>query len=348
MIMILACIAMSAIAVHASIPAQNTHASPIPAPVIGANGAAALPAVNPAMAAKERKSVADAPKDAEEKYLPGVDFMGKMAGVPINPAAHLQRVLAEDKKYVASILRAPVDLGDPTDCKHSDIVKDEKELRKIALRILHRRVSLKQQQHWIDRATDGLRKIESEISTTTDTARNLAEQLDALTAQKNDITNHVRRAILLKELDNTSSNLMRLKNARMKEEVSLQQKHNKFAIRNHEHNQVLKRLHKMRTKHGLKLGYLEDPKPYRFAQQGIESAVEESNQQEVETEGETEAETEVEADQEQEVEQEADVDATAETQSEAQTETETDAAAETETEGEAEAEVEQSTEQEQQ
>jgi hypothetical protein len=233
----------------------------------------------------------------EEKYLPGTDYLGKFTGVPLNPTAHLQKSLAEDKQYVASILRSPLDLGDPTDCKHSDIVKDEQELRKIALRINHRRISLRQQQHWIDSATEGLKKVETEISQTTNTARNLAEQLDALTAQKEDITNHVRRAVLLKELDRTSSNLMRLKNSRMKEEVRLQKKHNKFAIQNHEHNKVLKRLHTMRTKHGLALGKLKDPKPYRFAQVDMEQNEqgEQEQEQEQEQEGEQEAEVEQEA-----------------------------------------------------
>lgn len=187
-----------------------------------------------------------------------------------------------------------VGLSDPSDCKHSDIAKDELELRKIAVRINHRRVSLRQQQHWIDSATEGLRKIETEIVQTTNTARNLAEQLDALTAQKEDITNHVRRAVLLKELDITSSNLMRLKDSRMKEEVTLQKKHNKFAIRNHEHNRVLARLHEMRTKNGLALGKLADPKPYRFVQQGLDAATETQNtaSNESETQSNSNVETE--------------------------------------------------------
>jgi len=56
-----------------------------------------------------------------------------------------------------------------------------------------------------------LKKIEDEITSTTDTARSIAEQLDSLTAQKDDILNHVRRKLELKELDATTSNLMRLK-----------------------------------------------------------------------------------------------------------------------------------------
>lgn len=183
--------------------------------------------------------------------------------------------------------------SDPTNCQHSDILKDEQELRRIALRINHRRVSLRQQQHWIDSATEALRKIETEIAQTTNTARNLAEEMDALTAQKEDITNHVKRAILLKELDRTSSNLMRLKDSRMQEEVELQKKHNKFALRNHEHNEILSKLHEMRTKHGLALGKLADPKPYRFAQQGLES----KNEAQAETETETEAQAEGESEQ---------------------------------------------------
>jgi hypothetical protein len=278
-----------------SIPAQSTHASPVSSPILNPDGTISKVTVNPPSENGKGPKKLQAKKKPEEKYLPGTDYLGKFTGVPLNPTAHLQKVLAEDKQYVASILRSPLDLGDPTDCKHSDIVKDEQELRKIALRINHRRVALRQQQHWIDSATEGLKKIETEISQTTSTARNLAEQLDALTAQKEDITNHVRRAVLLKELDRTSSNLMRLKNSRMKEEVRLQKKHNKFAIQNHEHNNVLKRLHTMRTKHGLALGKLEDPKPYRFAQVDMENEGEQETQQEGEQEAEAEQETEVEA-----------------------------------------------------
>jgi len=65
--------------------------------------------------------------------------------------------------------------------------------------------------------------------------------------------------MLMKELDSTSSNLMRLKTARMREEVTLQNKHNKLAVKNHEHNQTLQKLLHMRNKLGLQLGYLPDP-----------------------------------------------------------------------------------------
>jgi len=139
-------------------------------------------------------------------------------------------------------------------------------LKKIALRINHRRVALKQQQTWIDGANEGLKRLQDEIKATTSTAQNLAEQLDALQQQREDVANHVRRAMLLKELDQTSANLMRLKNARMKQETGLQKKHNAFAVQNRKHNSVLKKLHKMRTTGKLPLGYLEDPKPYRFQQ----------------------------------------------------------------------------------
>lgn len=301
---LLACVLALACVAHASasVPAQtSSHASPVSTPRIGADGLVLAAHANEPTPNGQGPAKPKPTKKPEEKYLKGTDFMGKFGGVPLNPTAHLQRSLAEDKQYVASILRAPVDLGDPTDCKHSDIVKDEQELRKIALRINHRRVSLRQQQHWIDSATEGLKKIETEISQTTNTARNLAEQLDALTAQKEDITNHVRRAVLLKELDRTSSNLMRLKNSRMKEEIRLQKKHNSFALKNHEHNKVLDRLNTMRTKHGLALGKLDDPKPYRFAQVGMEEAATEQNQQETEVDAEqqdaaeAESESQVEA-----------------------------------------------------
>lgn len=303
----------------ASPPSPAAHSSPLPT---GEGGLTANPAsangAAPEPEAIVQKAQAVAAAAVEPKYSKGTDFLGPFGGVPINPTAHLQRVLAEDKQYVAAILRAPIDLGDPTSCKHSDLVKDEQELRQIALRINHRRISLRQQQHWIDSAREGLAKVETEISQTTATARNLAEELDALTAQKEDITNHVRRAVLLKELDRTSSNLMRLKDSRMKEEVSLQKKHNKFAIRNHEHNQVLERLNSMRTKHGLALGKLADPKPYRFAQVGMEAAAEEGNTQEAEAETEVEAETEFET----EGESEAEAETTQESEAEAETEVE--------------------------
>jgi len=271
-----------------------------------------------------------------QQYRQSVDFLGSAAGVPLNPTEHLKKSLEEDKKYIASILRSPLDLGDPTDCKHSDIVRDEKELRKIALRINHRRTSLAQQSHWIDHATDGLKNIESEIASTTDTARNLAEQLDALTAQKDDILHHVRRKLQLRELDNQSSTLMRLKNARMKEEIRLQKKHNKFAIKNYEHNQVLEKLDKMRTQQGLALGQLHDPKPYRFME--VESNSEETQQadneaeQEAETEAEGEVESEDESTSEESAEAETEADAGAEAEGEA--EESSDEAAETEAEAE--------------
>jgi hypothetical protein len=280
--------------VEASIPAQEKHASPIAAPVLSAEGTLAEPVSNPPVTSESL----DEPKalKKEDNYLPGTDFMGRFGGVPINPTAHLQRNLADDKEYIASILRTPTDLGDPTDCKHSDIVKDELELRKIALRINHRRVSLRQQQHWIDAATEGLKRIETEIAATTNTARNLAEQADALQAQKEDITNHVRRQVLIKELDATSGNLMRLKNARMKEEVAAQKRHNARAIKNSEHNKVLERLHRMRTQQGLALGKLNDPKPYRFQQVEAEAETQTETEATQEADSEAEAESEVEAD----------------------------------------------------
>ena len=58
-----------------------------------------------------RKKVVAQPPKEEEKYLPGTDFLGAYGSVPINPTAHLQASLKDDKEYVASILRAPVDLG---------------------------------------------------------------------------------------------------------------------------------------------------------------------------------------------------------------------------------------------
>lgn len=257
--------------VSASIPASSASfgGSPLPSRAIDHSGpllAGGIPSTLPAppTAAPQGVSAALAPK-VVAKYGAPVDMVGPWTGVPLNPTAHLQKNLEEDKKYIASILRQPYDFGDPAACTHQDVERDERALRQIALRINHRRVALRQQQHWIDSATEGLAKVKTEIATTSETARNLAEQLDALQAQRADIAHHVRRAALLKELDATSSNLMRLKNARMNEEVRLQKKHNEFAIENHEHNQVLDKLNHMRTKQGLALGKLHDPKPYRFA-----------------------------------------------------------------------------------
>jgi len=329
----------------ASIPAQSSAASPISAPVLNADGTVGLPVFNPV---PKTDKVKPAKKKPIEKYRKQVDFLGSYAGVPMNPTRHLQKSLQEDKQYIASIFRAPLDLGDPTDCKHSDLVKDEQELRKIALRINHRRVSLRQQTHWIDSATDSLKTIENEIGQTTDTARNLAEQLDALEAQKQDILNHVRRAVLIKELDSTSSNLMRLKDSRVKEEVSAQQKHNKFAIRNARHNKILKRLNRMRTKMGLALGKLDDPKPYRFAQEGMQAAHEEANQAEAETAQESEQSAEAEAEASTEVEAEVDSESEADAGVEADTEAEAEGEQATETESQSEAESEQSSESESQ
>jgi peptidoglycan hydrolase CwlO-like protein len=240
-------------------------------------------------------------------YTPGSSFIGAFDSVPLNPTHHLKRSLEEDRKYVAAILRAPLDLGDPANCKHSDLERDERELRKLALRINHRRISLQQQDQWIRSATEGLARIESEITSTHDTAKNLARQLDSLEAQKKDLTNHIRRNFLLKEWDAQSSTLMRLKDRRLKDEVSLQKKHNEFALRNHEHNQVLTKLHNMRSKQGLALGLLDDPKPYRFAQQGMEAASEEAAEQEQEQAAEAEIEqgSEAEAEAEQSTEAEA-------------------------------------------
>lgn len=318
-------LALLAVLSSASVPATDLHQAPLPPATLDASGRAELQHANPVVEnGRSRRGFGRrdrAPSEPEEPsaYEAGTDFMGRFGGVPVNPTAHLQRSLEEDRQYIAAIMRAPLDLGDPTDCKHSDLVKGEQELRKIALRINHRRVSLRQQQHWIDSAREGLERMEREIASTTQNAQNLAEQLDALHAQRQDIVNHVRRAVLLKELDQTSSNLMRLKNARMKEEVSLQQKHNEFALKNHEHNTVLGKLHDMRTKQGLALGKLEDPKPYRFAQEGLEaqepeqqSLLEISADSEVDADAELDADAESEADVEAEGEAESEVEADAE------------------------------------
>jgi hypothetical protein len=303
-----------------SVPATSQHASPISAAVFGADGSISDPVANPLL--PDQPSAAVAPKAAPQKYRKAVDFLGSRTGVPMNPTRHLQRVLAEDKKYVTSILRAPIDIGDPAACTHKDLERDKLELKKIALRIFHRRVALKQQQHWIDRATEGLKHLDDEIATSTETARNLAEQLDALQQQKIDITQHVRRDMLLKELDRTSSNLMRLKNRRMDQEINLQAKHNKFAMQNHGHNLVLAKLHKMRTEGQLGLGYLEDPKPYRFQQ--VESEQQENSQAEAQAEQETEQQQETEQAAEQDTETQAEVEhATAVEQAAEQTTEET-------------------------
>jgi len=225
-------------------------------------------------------------------------------------------------------------------------VRDEKELRKIALRINARRISLAQQQHWIDHATAGLKKIEDEVASTTLTARNLAEQLDSLTAQKEDITNHVRRKLELKELDATTTNLMRLKNNRIKEEVRLQKKHNNFAIKNFEHNQVLDKLHQMRTGQGLALGQLYDPKPYRFAQQDLDSnsEIEADAEQETTSEETQAAEEAAYGEAGAEFEESSETEGESQTESDAQTEeysvSEADSESDSYNENESEADVE--------
>ena len=237
--------------------------------------------------------------------------------------------------------------ADPAACTHSDLVRDERELRQIALRINHRRVSLKQQDHWIRSATEGLAKIEGEIASTKETAANLARQLDALEAQKADITAHARRQVLMKEWDNQSSTLMRLKDRRLKEEVALQKKHNQFALRNHEHNAVLQKLNAMRTQQGLALGTLEDPKPYRFAQVGLDAEAEAEAEAaaeedvaalEVATAAESEAALAAEA--EQSVEAEVQAEMEADSEADAETDAEVDAELDAEVEAEMEAEAE--------
>jgi len=224
-------------------------------------------------------------------------------------------------------------------------VRDERELRQIALRINHRRVSLKQQDHWIRSATEGLAKIEGEIASTKETAANLARQLDALEAQKADITAHARRQVLMKEWDNQSSTLMRLKDRRLKEEVALQKKHNQFALRNHEHNAVLQKLNTMRTQQGLALGTLEDPKPYRFAQVDMDAEAEAEAEAAAEEdvaalEVATESEAALAAEAEQSVEAEVQAEMDADSEADAETDAEVDAELDAEVEAEMEAEAE--------
>lgn len=240
-----------------------------------------------------------------------------------------------------------VGCADPAACTHSDLVRDERELRQIALRINHRRVSLKQQDHWIRSATEGLAKIEGEIASTKETAANLARQLDALEAQKADITAHARRQVLMKEWDNQSSTLMRLKDRRLKEEVAMQKKHNQFALRNHEHNAVLEKLNHMRTQQGLALGTLDDPKPYRFAQVGLDAEAEAEAEAaaeedvaalEVATEAQSEAALAAEAEQSVEAEVQAELDA--EAQADAEIDAELDAEMEADVDADADAEEE--------
>jgi len=304
-------VALSAVLAAPTVVKKDYGTGPLARPGLDATGRRRPLVANPVLSLKKTAAESAVPVG---QYQKGVDFIGNAVGVPLNPTQALQSNLEEDKKYVTSILRSPLDLGDPAACKHSDIVKDERELRKIAFRINHRRKSLLQQQHWIDHASEGLKKIESEIATTTDTARNLASQLDTLNAQKEDIVSHVRRAIELKELDNTSTTLNRLKTARLAEEVRLQKKHNGFVIENHEQNEVLKKLHQMRTAQGLALGQLHDPKPYRFAQQGMEEA----SESEVEAAGASQDQVDADAESEQEVEQDAEGETEAESTAEAE------------------------------
>lgn len=348
LLLAVAVLALLAASVSAAKPAAAAAAA---APAAGASpvpveAGLALATANPVDPSSVQRSKL---KAVPQRYRPASDFMGAFDSVPMNPTKHLQKSLEEDKKYIASILRAPLDIGDPAACTHSDLVRDERELRQIALRINHRRVSLKQQDHWIRSATEGLAKIEGEIASTKETAANLARQLDALEAQKADITAHARRQVLMKEWDNQSSTLMRLKDRRLKEEVAMQKKHNQFALRNHEHNAVLEKLNHMRTQQGLALGTLEDPKPYRFAQVGLDAEAEAEAEAEaaaeedvaaleVATEAQSEAALAAEAEQSVEAEVQAELDA--EAQADAEIDAELDAEMEADVDVDADADAE--------
>lgn len=139
------------------------------------------------------------------------NFVGPWNEIPVNSVAHLQRDLQEDKKFVASILRSPVDSGDPGLCSHKDLARDKRRLRRLALRLNNRRIALKQQQQWITDAQNGIAKIKEEMRQTGATSRSLSAQLDALQNQKNIIMNHVRQELLQQQLDATSSTLKALK-----------------------------------------------------------------------------------------------------------------------------------------
>lgn len=94
----------AAAAAAAAAPAA-AGASPVP---VEASGGLALATANPVDPSAVKRSKL---KAVPQRYRPASDFMGAFDSVPMNPTKHLQKSLEEDKKYIASILRAPLDIG---------------------------------------------------------------------------------------------------------------------------------------------------------------------------------------------------------------------------------------------
>jgi hypothetical protein len=239
-----------------------------------------------------------APKASKnEVYGNDHNFVGPWGELPVDSQAHLQRDLQDDKKYVAAILRSPIDNGDPGLCDHKDLEHDKAELKKIALRLEHRRISLNQQKSWITEAESGIKKIEDEMRHTRDTSVNLAKQIDALQNQKQIILNHVRQQLLQKELDQASIQLVRLKKSQVEQTIKTEEELDKHALANKKANTILSLIRQKRT---------ENTKATTPAKKNATPAKKATKPrfQEVESENESEQENESELDSESEKEQE--------------------------------------------
>jgi len=217
------------------------------------------------------------------------NFVGPWNELPVDSNAHLQRDFDADKKYVAAILRSPIDNGDPGLCDHKDLVNDKRELKRIAQRLEHRRASLNQQKSWIRDAQNGIVKIQDEMRHTRDTARNLAAQVDALQNQKQIILNHVRQQLLQKELDAASIHLVRLKKGSVEQRIKTENTLDTHALANAKANEVLKLIRDKR----------KESKSKKPRLQQVENESENSAEQETEQESEqtTEQENEQESEQ---------------------------------------------------
>jgi len=254
--------------------------------------------------------------DKHQVYGIDSDFVGAWAQVPVDTSAHLQRDLEDDRKYVASILRTPLDLGDPELCTHKDLEKDRKELKKVARRLNNRRIALTQQSHWIIDAQNGIAKIQEEVRQTKATSKNLKDQLGALETQKQIIMNHVRQQVLQQELDAASIHLARLAKPQAESVAKTESELDKQTLAGHAANEKLKTVRSTRLANLKKITAKKNAAKPRFHQ--VDSEAE--SQQETQTETETETETD------------ADADADSETQAEAETETESESSNEAEAE----------------
>jgi len=154
--------------------------------------------------AHEGAPVALASRTVSPRERPTADvFTREFAGVPVNADKAnkaLARDLQDDTKYLATLTRAPQDIGDPIRrCTHETVAQDLAELKKIALRIDHRRTALAQQSHWLEDAKNNLGRIASEIKQTKATSDTLAQQVATLEAEKDRLLAHVREQQLAEE-----------------------------------------------------------------------------------------------------------------------------------------------------